>query len=204
MPDDPIEALFAVLPGSLVGGALMVACAGLGWWASRNRRGWLARSTGYWLDHVVRPLLARRTWAGRAVIIAANNSLVCFVLVVVGPLGRAAWLAVAIVGLGLGAGLRLIIDLAEVDVPSTDLRRRQRVMAGLGIALNMLEPPAILLSIGLGLTQGAMTAALELGPAAVLYGRFVLPMLLLAATGEALWMTVYGVGTTSIRQNDTR
>lgn len=49
-----------------------------------------------------------------------------------------------------------------------------------------------------------MTGTLELAPAAVFYGRFVLPMLLLAAAGEALWMTVYGVGNTSIRPNDTR
>lgn len=193
MLNDPVKALFAVLPASLIGGAVLIACVCVGWRVTRSRRGWLIRCTSYWFDHVVRPLLSSRSWVRRAAIIAVNNSLVCAGLVLLGSLGHPTWLGIAAVGLGLGAGLRLIMEFAETDTTGTKLGRWQRVLAGLGVALNLLEPPAILLSVGLSLTQGAIAETLDLGLALGLYGRFVLPMLLAAAAGEALWLAVCGV-----------
>ena len=193
MLNDPVKTLLAVLPASLIGGAVMIACAYLGWRVTWSRRGWLIRCTSCWFDRVVRPLLSSRSWARRAAIIAVNNSLVCAGLVVLGSLGRVAWLGIAAAGLGLGAALRLIMELSETDATGTKLGRWQRVLAGVGITLNLLEPPAILLTIGLSLTQGAIAETLDWGLALGLYGRFVLPMLLAAAAGEALWLTVCGV-----------
>lgn len=74
--------------------------------------------------------------------------------------------------------------------PARTPGRQRQVWAGVGFALNLLEPPAILLSLGLSLGQGAWGATIELEQALALFVRIVFPLLLLAAVGEALWLTV--------------
>jgi hypothetical protein len=191
--DSALANLRTILLPSLIGGAVIVICVAVGWRAGRRRTGWLVRCTRYWFDRVAGPLLASGSWAKRALIIAANNSLVCFALVILGALGHLAWLGLAAVGLGLGAALRLMLDLPLANGVKTRLSWRKRVLAGLGIVLNLLEPPAILLSAGLSLAQGAMGDALDLRLAVLLYVQFVLPVLVVAAGGEALWLTVYNI-----------
>lgn len=189
----PAAHLYAALPGAAIGGVALVVCLGVGWWVAGRPIGWLVRGVSYWLDHVVRPVLAARSWARRAAIIAANNSLVCVLLVLLGLLGHAAWLGVAGVGLGLGTALRVAMDRGRVFFPEVELSGWQRVAVGVGITLNMLEPPAILLAAGLSLGQGAVVDRFGLTTALQLYGRIGLPMLLIAAGGEALWLGVSGV-----------
>jgi hypothetical protein len=193
MLEGSVNILLAILPGALVGGAVMIAFCAVGWRAARDPYGWLARCTNLWLDRVVRPLLGRRSWAKRALIIATNNALVCAVLVTVGFWGHLAWLGIAGVGLGLGAGLRLLMESADIDAPEASRGRRRRVLVTIGVVLNLLEPPAILLSVGLSLGQGAIADTLDLAQAARVYLQFALPLLLIAACGEALWMTVCGL-----------
>lgn len=204
MPDDPWNILLDILPGSLIGGAVMVAGAFMGWWMTRGRRGWLLQCTTWWFDRVVRPVLTTRSWAARAAIIAANNSLVCAALVVAGALGYVAWLAILLVGLALGTALRLVAEVADTFEPEPALTLRQRIGAGVGIVLNLLEPPAILASIGLALAQGALADSLALPAAGEFYIRFVLPILVVAAAGEALWLTIYGIHIDRSGQTATR
>ena len=193
VPNLPVDHLTAALPGAVIGGVALVVCFAVAWWAAGRRAGWLVRGVSCWLDHVVRPVLDTRSWAKRTAIIAANNSLVCLLLVLLGALGQAAWLGVAGVGLGLGAALRVALDRELPFLPEVRLSRWQKVSVGVGITLNMLEPPAILLTVGLSLSQGAVVDKVAMPTALELWARVVLPMLLVAAAGEALWLGVSGV-----------
>jgi len=184
-----LHSLTLVWRQSLVGGAMVVAGAAVGWSIGRARRNRLVRAVAWWLHHVVHPLMASRTWFRRTVIIAANNSLICAAVVVLGSLGHVAWLGVAGIGLGLGIALRLMI--AE-PIPEQDDQPPvggSRVLEGVGLALNALEVPAVMLAAGLGLGQGAISSTLNPANALAAFALFVLPMLLVSAAGEALWIT---------------
>lgn len=191
MFDRCLESVFQVWPESLAGGAAIVACVAVGWRLGRARRSRLVRVVSWWLQHVVRPVMESRTWFRRTVIITANNSVICAVVVVLGSLGRVAWLGVAGIGLGLGIALRLMIPLAAA-VQDEETRRtgRRRALTAVGLALNVLEVPAIMLSAGLSLAQGAMSSTLDLSTALEVFALFAFPLLVVGAAGEALWMTV--------------
>jgi len=136
--------------------------------------------------------MASRTWSRRAAIIAANNSLICAAMVLLGALGRAAWFGVVAVGLGLGIALRLMSDAwSSADEDTEDrLRVSQiRFRMALGVGLNLLEVPAIMLSAGLSLAQGAMSSTLDLPGALAAFSLVALPLLVVSAAGESLWLT---------------
>ncbi len=175
---------------SLAGGAAIVVCVAIGWWIGRARGNWFVRVVSWWLRHVVHPLLSSRTWFRRTVIIAANNSLICATVVVLGSFGHIAWLGVAGIGLGLGVALRLTIAETIAEGHDEPPAGRRWFLEGVGFALNALEVPAIMLAAGLSLGQGAMSPALSLTSALAAFALWVLPMLVVSAAGEALWMTV--------------
>jgi hypothetical protein len=194
MISDVLRTLLDILPGALAGGALLVACAVLGWWSSSSRRGLLVRCTSFWFDHVVSRVLAARSWTSRALLIAANNSLVCAGLVLLGALGWVVWIGIVATGLALGTALRLLAESDHFDLTEVAPQPTGRRLALIGIALNLLEPPAILVSVGLGLAQVAAGGTPDLRSASVVFAGVVLPLLLLSAGGEALWMGIYRVG----------
>ena len=186
------EKLPGLIPHCLLGSGLILAAVALGWWEGRRCERWPARMVSWWLRHVVRPLLAGCSWIRRTITIVANNALICFVMVTLGAVQPVAWLAVAAVGLGLGIALRLMLlsppePAAEIERPT----RWRRVTAAVGVGLNLLEVPAIALSAGLCLAQKALSPAIEGEEARRVFGTIVLPMLVIAAAGEALWMGVY-------------
>ena len=123
--------------------------------------------------------------------IALNNLTVCAVMTAGGSLGPLAWLAVAGVGFSLGIALRLL--LGENELPAegaVSARGGSRLAAGLGLALNLLEPPAILLAGGLTLAQKALWPFLSAAWAWCVFLCVVAPLLVLAAAGESLWMGI--------------
>ncbi|UCF34920.1 MAG: hypothetical protein JSV78_06355 [Phycisphaerales bacterium] len=187
--DSMLSLVVRILPGALVGGAVMVIAAWAGWRIGRGPHGWLVRATQFWLEHVVRPILATRSWPQKAALIALNNSIVCAALVLLGALGPLAWLAVAGVGLALGLALRLLIDLPETQAFESPKTPQRKLLMRIGLALNMLEPPAILLAAGLSLAQGAWRSDILPGMGLAVFARIILPLLVLAACGEALWLT---------------
>jgi len=190
--DPYIDRLLLVWLESLVGGVLIVASAIVGWRLAAARGGALVRVVGWWLDHVVRHVIVSRSWLRRTVLIAANNSFSCGVLVLLGGLGHVAWLAVCGLGLALGVAVRWIIETMgayESEHAHHALPRRAQVLQAIGFAVNMLEIPAILLSAGLSLGQGAMSSALEPFAAVTVFAVIVVPLLIVGAAGEALWMT---------------
>lgn len=192
-----LHALTDLFSHGLVGTGVILAGAVAGWRLGRRPERRAARLVAWWLRRVVRPLMASRSWWRRAVIIAANNSLTCALMVGLGAAGPVAWAAVAGVGVGLGLALRLMLTSPPEQGASVERGvGRQRVVTWLGVALNLLEIPAIALSAGLCLAQGALWPVLTWAGAWRLFGCFVLPALAIAAAGEALWM---GVGRRSHR-----
>ena len=189
-----LDTCLTVFPQSIASGGLILIATGVGWWLAADKGRWWVRYIRWWFDHVVKPLLATRSWGLRTFIIALNNSAVCCLLTLSGALGHIAWVAIAGVGLSLGTAFRMMVELAgtSVEEPS-DLSRTERTMVAAGMVLNLLEPPAIMLSGGLCLAQGALWEALPLDQVLRAFAWVVLPTLVIAAGGEALWMHVYRV-----------
>ena len=126
-------------------------------------------------------------------------------MVLLGAVWTLSWLGVVFVGLGLGVAMRLLLDVkpaaqddldAEPDAPNerepgedADEPRLQWLTT-IGLALNLLEIPAIMFSAGLSLGQQSLSAVLNLNNALSAFVSIVMPMLIVSAAGEALWMTL--------------
>lgn len=145
------------------------------------------RLVTWWIRGVVMPLLRCRSWWSRAATIFANNLSILALLVAAGLWHTVALVAVAGLGVSLGVGLRILMCQPAVPwegKPSTGRSAKRRVRVG--IALNLLEPPAIALAIGLCLGRSVLPlSAAEMWETFLLW---VVPFTLLAALGEALWM----------------
>ena len=116
--------------------------------------------------------------------IFVNNVSLLAVLVALGRWSLAALLGVACLGVSLGIAVRIMSSQMLVFGSCAPAPRGR--LARLGIALNLLEPPAIMLAIGLSLAR----QAIPLSPMQV-WETFVIwavPALALAAGGEALWL----------------
>ena len=198
MTSDPVvHTIQTALPHCLAGGLVIGLGVCAGWWEARRPGRWAVRAVRWWLDRVVRPLLGSRSWHRRTWIIAANNISVCALMTGLGAFGPAAWVGVAGVGFSLGIGLRLLMESTRTQATeSRSLSGGQRIAGWIGLALNMLEPPAILLAAGLALSQSALSPTIALAVAWGTFVKVVLPLLVVAAAGEALWM--------GARQSDVR
>lgn len=186
---DLLQFIPPVWPQSLIAGAVMLLAVGAGWLAARRTHWWPVRLVRRWVDRVVRPLIASRSWHRRTAVIALNNIAICAAMTAAGSVRPLAWLAVAGVGVSLGIGLRLLLaDSAFLDEHAISPRGGSRLVAGLGLALNLLEPPAILLAGGLTLAQKALWPFLSATRAWYAFAWVVAPLLVVAAAGESLWM----------------
>jgi len=174
---------------ALIGGATVVAFVLIGWRAGRADHRWLIHPVRWWLVRVLGPVLGSGTWLRRSALIAANNSAICLVLVLLGWLGHLAWLGVAGMGLSLGIALRFIgADVMAYGGDEPTPMRNHRVLRAIGMMLNLLEVPAVILCIGLSLAQGALSSSLTLSSALAAFCYLALPLLAISAVGEATWM----------------
>ncbi|UCC30554.1 MAG: hypothetical protein JSU86_20440 [Phycisphaerales bacterium] len=169
------------------GTGLTLVATGLGWAVAQMGSIPPVRWVAWWVRAVVLPLLRCRFWWRRTVVIFANNISLLAALVAVGRWRLGALMGVAGLGVGLGIGLRILSSepTAAVDPgPKYSARVRRRIRVG--IVLNLLEPPAIMLTIGLSLAR----QPLPLSPGQVweTFLVWVVPATLLAAGGEALWL----------------
>lgn len=193
----------AVIRESLVGTAIIVVVAGAGWVWAADRGRLPVRVVAWWVDHVVQPLVRLRTWAARAVVIALNNSIACGLMMLLGVVPLLGWVGVVCIGLTLGIAIRRMTTLEmpmsadhgsvasdgdASDNEGSARRAWRRVAITVGLALNALELPAIMLSAGLALGQGAMSEALSRTEAVQTYLVLIVPTLFVAAAGESLWM----------------
>jgi len=186
-----IEMLGAVVSHALLGGGVILFGVAFGFREGGLTERFHVRVLIWWMEHVLRPLLATRSWVLRAAGIALNNSVVCLAMVAAGMLGLVVWAVVAVVGFSLGIALRLLITgMGEYPDDDGGMTPGRRVLVTVGMGLNLLEVPAILLCSGLGLAQGALWQAISTPEAFGLFGWIALPVLAVAAAGEALWMHV--------------
>jgi len=193
MPSPILDTLFAQWRYMLVGTCVTLVGIFVGWIVGTRDSFAPVRGIAWWVRHVVLPLIQARRWHKRAAMIFANNTLVLALLVALGIWRNVAVAAIALLGLNLGIALRVLdnegISLSR-PYPTLDLATRRRMTAG--VLLNMLEPPAIVIALGLALARG--------GPSAdhvLIWRTFaicVIPALALAAGGEALWLGAYHRG----------
>lgn len=170
---------------ALLGSVLTLVGTGAGWTMGGGSSAPPVRVVAWWVRKVALPLLRSRSWWRRAATIYLNNMTVLTGLMLLGRWQTMALVAVATLGVTLGIGLRVLAGEPDAffDVgTSQSSGRARRIRIGMG--LNLLEPPAIMLTIGLCLA-GSTLAPAHLWECFVLW---VIPAMLLAAAGEALWL----------------
>ena len=198
------ELFQALLKPVLVGGLVLLIGAVSGWGMSQSPEFVLTRFIRWWLLTVIVPLLRRPSWLLRSIVIFANNAGICIALVACGAVPLVPWFAIAAVGVAMGAALRVLVmefgwdaesdggDPAESKVTVGD------PWTGVGMLLNLLEFPAIGLTLALALMQHELpiTESLDFSVSILPWSIMLiwtLPMLALAACGESLWMGRQGV-----------
>lgn len=174
--------------GMVIGTVVLVAAAVLGWFLGRPSSFLWYRLLAWWIEHIVLPLLRARSWMRRTATIFANNTVVLAALLALGRWPLAARIGVVVLGLNLGAALRHLSLRGDVEIEEVGYDRRSRRIVLLGVALNMLEAPAIVMTIGLALGRG--TVPLSADQAWAGFAIWVIPALAIAAAGEALWLGV--------------
>lgn len=184
---ESLEVIRAVWGIAVLGTGLMLIGTVGGWVIGQTATLPPVRLVTWWIRGVVMPLLRCRSWWRRAATIFANNLSILALLVAAGRWHTVALVAVSGLGVSLGVGLRILMCQPAVPwegKPRTERSAKRRVRVG--IALNLLEPPAIALAIGLSLGRsGIPLSATQMWETFLLW---VIPFTLLAALGEALWM----------------
>ena len=173
---------------SLLGSGLLIVGVCAGWTMASEPGLPPVRLVRWWLLGLVRPLLRCRSWWRCATAIFVNNAAVLTVVLAAGVWQAGALAATAGLGLTLGIGFRVLSSLPDhlaVAWPVRDRRTQRRIRIGIG--LNLLEPPAIALAIGLSLSR---TGADPLASARAweAFVMLVIPLILVAAGGEAAWL----------------
>jgi hypothetical protein len=172
---------------SLVGAVLIVTAVWIGWLSGPASSFPLVRFIRWWLVRIMLPRLGSPSWWYRAGVIAVNNISILAVLVALGVWPVAALTGVALCGVSMGIALRILPGLSggfALPVSGWPVGFRWRVWAG--VALNLLEPPAIVLAIGLSIGQRSIPLPADQAWAS--FALWVVPAMLLAAGGEALWL----------------
>ena len=179
--------LTAVWLGMLLGTGLVLVAAAAGWALGRYRDLRGVRLISWWLARVIVPMLGSRSWWRRSATIFTNNICVLSLLLAAGMVYVLALLAVTVLGVSLGVALRrLSEDAAELTLPLLEPHAWGLWRLKLGMALNLLEPPAIVVTLGLCL--GWQTIPLSPIAAWETFAVWVVPAMFAAACGEALWL----------------
>ncbi len=182
-----LDVIGSVWTHALLGSGLALVGTGLGWAMGAEDSIPPVRLIAWWVRNIAQPLLRCRRWWIRAATIFLNNAVILLSLVAIGHWRIAAVVAVAGLGVSLGIGLRLLSDMpSDAVVPTVQPNRAVRRRINLGVGLNLLEPPAIMLAIGLSL--GRQTISLETAAVWVTFAVWVVPLTLVAAAGEAIWL----------------
>lgn len=180
--------MFGVLWPSMLAATVLAALTTVaGWRLGRRHSLPPVRLIAWWVTRVAVPLVKSPAWSRRATIIFLNNTVVLATVVALGAWRAAAFLGVAGLGLSLGIGLRILSGRAEhFPVPVAPTSPRARSALTIGVVLNLLEPPAIVLALGLALGRQAIPLSKE--QTWTTFAVWVVPALLIAAAGEALWL----------------
>jgi hypothetical protein len=173
----------------LAGVVLIFVAAWVGWIEGRSRSAPATRFVSWWLGRVVLPQLTVEGWARRAAVIGGNNLAILAMLMGLGQHLLLVLVGTAVTGVAMGIAVRVLPALPDAGVPSPGAPDHNLISdwrIRVGIALNLLEPPAIAFALGLAIAQSV--TALSAGQAWALFLIWVVPAMLLAAGGEALWL----------------
>ena len=187
------EVLGIGLRPTLAGVAVLVIAAVAGWGMAAQGRFILVRAVRFWVERVILRALNHRRWSARAAIIFCNNTAICTLLVLAGGWPGGSWIAVTIVGLSMGIALRSLTGSPELPglealESDYDTPPKADMLLWLGLLLNLIEVPAIIVT--LGLSMGQLASPNNLSPDEIwgVFLNLVTPALLIAAAGEALWI----------------
>ncbi len=178
---------YRFLTSMVIGLVVVVPTAYAGWQVACHRSLVPVRMIAWWVTHVAVPLIRSPSWGRRAVTIFLNNAAVLALVLALGRWKVGGYSGVAALGLSMGIGLRILSGAEDcIAVPGSKSGRAVRSRVAIGVALNMLEPPAIAIVLGLAIGQQAIPVAST--HAWALYLTYVVPALFVAAGGEALWL----------------
>lgn len=173
----------------LTGTGIICLGAAVGWAFGHYELSVPVRAINWWLTRVILPRLRKRSWSRRTATIFVNNTTVLATMVALGVWPTVGLAAVAVLGVNLGIALRVLARLPDdllgpegATAPSSDWRMTA------GVALNLLEVPAIVATLGLSIGYKAVFASA--GQAWQIFGLWIAPVLLIAAAGEAMWLGV--------------
>lgn len=180
----------------LIGTVVLLIGSVAGWGMAGDRSFAPANWLRWWMVRFILPGLRHRFWLARLGVIFLNNATICALTIAAGALPAGAWAAVVLLGLSLGTGMRMLTDprweivLPEAPEAAAEPEQPPALdrVAALGILVNMLELPAIALTLGLAMGRGPLPN--HLAPEAIwrIYACWIAPLLLIAAGGEALWL----------------
>ena len=182
-----LNALATLGPSMVVGtiGALLSLV--IGWVLGRYRSFLPVRLVVWWVARIILPLLRCRSWPRRTAIIFVNNTGVSAALLGLGMWRWGGRVGVVLLGLNLGIALRhLVTTTDDLATPATTAPSKARRCTWIGVTLNLLEIPAIVVTLGLAL--GMRSVPLTVTQVWEVFAIGVVPALLIAAGGEALWM----------------
>ncbi|MCB9850290.1 MAG: hypothetical protein H6817_06255 [Phycisphaerales bacterium] len=182
---------------TLIGNGVMMIGAVAGWGMAGDPHFAPVHWLRLWMEHIILPGLRQKRWAARAAVIFLNNATICALLVGLAKWPAGAWVSIVIVGLSLGAAIRLLQtpgwefhDAADNPEPQSDDAPPAALdrLVAVGLLLNLLEVPAI--TLALGLAMGRCVVPNHMLPAEVwrVYAFWVAPLLIIAASGESLWI----------------
>ncbi len=189
MADWSIDTLLKLWPAGLTGVGCLVLAAMAGGLIVGRGEGGLSRFLRWWVVDVVLPMIRSRSGVVRAVVIFVNNAVICALLVSLGRWGWLVWVGLIVEGMTLGGSAMLLSDWAESEDlwnPEQTDRGMRRVRVG--FVLNMLELPAIGLSVAVGVGQSFFGSVVSSGQSWSIFAICVVPLLVLAAAGESLWI----------------
>jgi len=184
-----LEVLVSTWPTMIAGTALLMFGIWVGLGISKARSFIPVRWVSWWVSRVIIPLLYKRSWLVRTAAIFINNITILTLLVLIGAWSFAAIAGTALIGVSMGVALRVLFELPEsFSIPQAEVDGSNRRRFRIGIMLNLIEPPAIIATLGLSL--GRAVIPVTGNQTWVFFMGWIVPAMLIAAGGEALWIGV--------------
>ena len=186
---ESLNIILGVWVHMIIGTLLLLIGTGVGLVIGKVNTFIPVRWVAWWVSRVIIPLLQKRFWILRSTTIFMNNIIILALIVAIGYSSYAAIVGISIVGFSMGIALKVLSDQPEsFSISHTTMAGSNLRKFRIGIILNLLEPPAIVATLGLSLGR----AVIPLNPHQT-WGSFwqwIIPAMLIAAGGEALWIGV--------------
>lgn len=175
---------------TLAGLAALIVAAISGWGIGEHAAFLPVRWVRWWMERVIIRGLSDNRFVIRGAIVFANNATTCALLIAAGALPAGSWIAIVLVGLTMGIAIRALSDASSSPAVEEESKCPQSPdrLTQIGLSLNLLEAPAIIVTLGLSMGRLAAPNTLSETQTWDVYVLWVVPALLVAAIGEAIWV----------------